>query len=262
MNETRSTLALIRGETAYESRAMAFPYHLGEVAGSKPIKGTNSKDNNETLPAATQVERALEVAATVGNLVPVLGGVVASVLSGLAGDRRFERVREVLLELADRVKGVSAEQEKYIRGEDFEDLLIETLQRVWRERDEEKRRIYRDFLAAAIASPGGPYDEQLRFLRTLEELQGDHIRILRAIFQEPSPETSSLTGSPIRTLQRRLPDMDEARIDDLVTQLNDLRITNLGSLRVMMTARGAEDLRPTMTPYGQRFVRFLRTSDT
>lgn len=63
---------------------------------------------------------------------------------GISGDRRFERVRKLMIELAERLGNVQADREAFVRSEDFEDLLIETLQRVAAERDEGKRRAYRN----------------------------------------------------------------------------------------------------------------------
>ena len=50
--------------------------------------------------------------------------------------------------------------------------------------------------------------------------------------------------------------MEDSRIADLVAQLNDLKLTSLPS-GGMMTARGAQDLRSHLTPFGQRFVRYI-----
>ena len=48
--------------------------------------------------------------------------------------------------------------------------------------------------------------------------------------------------------------MEDERIDDLVSQLNDMRATNLTSLRTMMTFAGSQGLQHDITQYGQRFV--------
>lgn len=215
--------------------------------------------DHEMVPLTTTGEAALDTAAALSGMIPVLGGPISNVLSGLAQDQRMGRVNEVLQGLSNQLKELSQESEQYVKTEDFQDLVEETLRRVYRERNEEKRRIYRDFLIGAIQSPGEPYDEQMRFLRALEQIQPDHIRVLRALMQETDPETNVLMGSPGQTLERRLPEMPTERIADLVSQLNDLRITNLGTLNVMMTGRGAEDLRSTITVFGKRFVDFLRS---
>jgi hypothetical protein len=147
-----------------------------------------------------------------------------------------------------------------VRSDEFEDLLDQTLRRVANERHESKRRLYREFLVEAITKPAA-YDEQLRILRILEELQAAHIILLRAILQEPDPKhADGISGSFNATLARRLPAYNDV-IGDLVAQLNDFRITNLSSLHTMMTARGAEDTRGTVTPFGQRFVSYIRSAE-
>lgn len=75
---------------------------------------------------------------------------------------------------------------------------------------------------------------------------------------EPDPERiAGIAGSGMQILRRRLPGYSEDQIEEFVRQLNDLRLTQSGSLRTMMTARGAEELSSWITPYGRRFVRFL-----
>jgi hypothetical protein len=171
--------------------------------------------------------------------------------------RKLARVREVLEGLVEDLDSFkSAAAEEYVSTDEFEELLEQTLRRVADERAEEKRSIYRAFLTDTIQSPGQPYDEQIRFLRTLEDLQPDHLRVLRALSQAPDP-SRVMPGSPDQTLGRRLPELEQDRIEDLVAQLNDLRVTNLESLKVMMTGSGAEELRHAITPYGQRILRYI-----
>lgn len=216
-----------------------------------------SDHKKDIVPAATRVETALDIAAFVGSAVPWIGGPVSKVLGGMSLGRKLSRVREVLEGLASGLAEFKSDaSEKYVKTEEFEELLEQTLKRATEERHEEKRRIYSAFLTDAIESPGEPYDEQIRFLRTLEELQPDHLRLLRALSQAPGPN-AGMMGSPNQTLRRRLPEMDEGRVGDLLSQLNDLRVTDLTSLKVMMTGHGAEDLRHSVTPYGKRFLRYI-----
>lgn len=183
------------------------------------------------------------------------------VLSGMSLSRKLDRVREVIGSLGARLEGLESEASKeYVRTEDFEELLEKTLRQAAEERSEEKRRIYALFLAGAVESPGEPYDEQLRILRTLEELQSDHLRFLKALSQPPEGG-DGLMGSPGQTLGARLPDMQPDRMADMAVQLKDLRLTSLSSLNTMMTFRGAQDLRGTITPYGKRFAEFLADAD-
>jgi hypothetical protein len=131
----------------------------------------------------------LDVAATVASLVPSIGGPVASILSGISGGRKEQRILEVIQGVSDDLRDFHSDvAEKYVKTEDFEELLENTLRRAAQERTEEKRRLYRNILTKAIKNPGGDCGEQLRFLKTLEEISPDHVLILRASKQLPEPE--------------------------------------------------------------------------
>lgn len=216
--------------------------------------------NESELPLSTPGERALDIASTVVGIAPWLGNPLASVLAGMSANRKMRRIREVLVRVSNDVRDLRTDvQELYVKSEDFEDLLEQTLRAAADERSEEKRQVYGAFLAGAIESPGEPpYDEQIRMLRTLEQLQPDHIRFMRALMQQPDGGRSTMVGSHLQTLRRRLPGLPEPRIEDLMQQLNDLRITNMTGLRGMMTGDGAEDLRHAFTAFGQRFLAFVR----
>jgi hypothetical protein len=219
---------------------------------------TNDTANSgELVPRPTPAEKGLGIAAVVASAIPWLGGPVSAVLSGVSFGRKVDRVRDVLEQVSEELRGLEAEASKdYVKTEDFEELLEQTLRKVADERSEEKRHIYALFLSDAIRSPGEPYDEQLRYLRTLEALQPDHLRVLKALAAPPEGG-DGLMGSPAQTLQQRLPDMGADRITDLVSQTNDLRVTNLTSLNATMTFRGSQQLSQTITPYGQRFLVYV-----
>lgn len=215
---------------------------------------------NDILPSATRDEKILDVVGTVTGLVPALGGSLSSILLGVSGDRRFDRARKVIIELAQQLGEVQQEQEAFIRSEEFEDLLIEGLQRVAAERSEEKRRAYRQILLTAIRDPDRSYDEVLRFLRILEQLQPAHLAVLRAYLAEPPASSDVMRGSRRRTLGDRLADLSGDHVDDLVEQLADLRLTT-GSLSGIVTGPSAVDLRPLVSPLGRRFLEYVLTAD-
>jgi hypothetical protein len=132
---------------------------------------------------------------------------------------------------------------------------------VWAELSVATRRIYREFLVDAINHPEAePYDERLRFLRIIEQMQEAHIEVLRAILQRPDPDPGSITGSMLRVLQKRLGWGEDAaastRLADLTEQMGDLRIIT-GTPSGMMTAAGAENTQSLLTPFGRRLMRFI-----
>jgi hypothetical protein len=225
---------------------------------------------DELLPADRKAEW-VDAFAVYAELIPLLGGVVSNVMNGWTQERRMRRVGEVLSDLNARLRmlgdGLDRSREEYIRSDEFEDLLDRTLRQVTTERSRSKRRLYAAFLAGAIESPGEPYHEQLRMLRTIEELQPDHMRIIRAMQQTPEPEGSGryrgMTSSPGATLERRVPDIPKERLMELAEQLTEeLRVVTIGkNLSAMATQQGAEDLRSHFTPYGQRLLAYIRAAD-
>ena len=67
----------------------------------------------------------------------------------------------------------------------------------------------------------------------------------------------AMGGSRRATLEARLPAILPDRLRDLSEQLGDLRLIDAGMLSVMVSTPSAIDLRPIVTPFGARFVRFL-----
>jgi len=211
------------------------------------------------IPSVTEGNKALEISATLVSVAPWIGGAISNVLNGISLNRRFERVQEVLDGLANELRDFESEASKsYVKTDDFEELLEKTLRQAADERNEDKRGMYRDFLTGVIKNPGGSFDEQARFLKTLDGLEVDHVRVLRALLADPV-DGPSIMGSIRQTLMRRLPDLSKERISELVRELDGLGLTNDLSRRlvVMMTGSGSADLKSAITPKGQQFLIFL-----
>ncbi len=208
-------------------------------------------------------DKALAISAFVSSAVPWIGGPVANVLGGMLTVRKIDRVKKVLTGLTEDLENFQLEvSEEYVRTEEFEDLLDETLRRVARERSENKRELYRGFLRHIVTLPkDGTYARRIQTLQTLEQVTPGQMAILKALSQPPGDPTNLLTGSPINTIQNRVDDLNQAEIQELVEQTNALCLTNLTSLMVMMTAAGAEDLRPCITQQGNELVRDLSNSE-
>jgi hypothetical protein len=210
----------------------------------------------DDLALPDPVDDYLSLLTMLSSTIPVLGGVVGQVFSEWAAARRVQRLREVLTGIADDVKALGAQvHEEYVRSDECQDLLDQTLRRVAAERHEEKRRVFRAFLLSAITAPAD-YDEQLRILRTVDQLQVAHLKVIRAVMQPPDTKTNLYAGSFGHVLQRRIGDMSRERIVDLIEQLNDLKIVAM-HVHTMMTGHGAENTAATVTPYGQHVVRYI-----
>ena len=218
-----------------------------------------SGTDGESRFPTDRMDTALSVASGIASAVPWLGGVVSNVLSGYGQTRKLNRVQEVLDELADRLAGFESEvSEDYVRTEDFEELLEQTLRRAAEERNSEVRRLYVDFIQRTIVEPNDDYDAHMEVLIRIERLRADHVVVLRALLEEPRREESNGSmGSPMQTLEGRT-GLDRDSIKAAVENTDDQRLTNLtGSLQTMMTGRGAASLQHAVTPLGHRVLGYL-----
>ena len=208
----------------------------------------------------SRLETIAEGVSAVVAAAPWIGGPLTAVISGRVTDRKLQRVNDALVFLAGKLKAVgNTLEEDYVRSEEFEDLLDEVLPRISRERSQRKRNLYALYLKGVLTNVEQPYDEKLNFLNALDQLQFAHIEVLNAFLQKPDNEKifSGFGGSRIQTLRNRLQNYNEATIEELVIQLNDLRLTDAKNLKTMMSSDGAENLRSVVTPMGQRFYSFL-----
>ena len=214
-------------------------------------------DEKNPITKRENVETGLDFAAVIAGVAPWVGGPISNVLSGISLGRKMKRVEEVLLGFADEIKDLDSNVSRdFVATEDFEELLEKTIIAASDERHEAKRRMFRSFLVDAVRSPSEPYDEQIRFVRILHELQIDHIRVLQACEIHPDSVRESFM-SRSQTLQHRLQDILPDRQGELIAQLNDLRVTKLEGLNTMVTERGAADLRFAITPLGQRLLSYV-----
>lgn len=183
---------------------------------------------------------------------------VQKAVNGMTGDHRLARIQEltdgVTADMGDFTSELST---LYVKTADFEKLLAQTVRNVADERNEDKRLLYRAFLADLIMSPCEPSERQNKMLRTLEELRTDHITVLRALDILPDLNAHHI-GTPLQTLQKRLPNISRDRLEGLITQLNELGVTTLGEIKRTMTHHAAERLGDSLTLLGQNLMSLLK----
>jgi len=206
-----------------------------------------SKEKSQIDRFRTNAETAIDIASFVSSAVPWIGGPVSNALSGISAGRKMARVREVIEGLVSELKEFKSEaSEAYVKTDEFQELLEHTLRKAADERNEDKRQVYRAFLTDAVKSLGDSYDEQIQSLRILEELQVDHLKVLRAFMDELARNQSSL-GLQFPSLQMRLAEMQRDHIRDLVSQLNNMGVTNIVEKGQILS----------LTPFGQRLIRYI-----
>jgi hypothetical protein len=204
-------------------------------------------------------ESIYAIASFVTSVVPWIGGPISNVLSGISVGRKISRLKEIMEGIVSDLEDFKSESsENYVKTDEFEELTEKVIKKAIDERNDKKRKLFRLFLTNSIKTPGETYDEKIILLRLLDDIQFDHVRLMQSLLQEPNPDPSIGIGYIIETLKRRLPDLSESHITDLCMILNDLRLCKLESLGVMLTPRGAEDLKHCITPLGNRLLEFIK----
>jgi hypothetical protein len=210
------------------------------------------------LPTFDRNEAILDSVAAVSALVPLLGGPVSNILSGVSSDRRFERMKAVLLKLARKLDEMGVAQSDYVRSEDFEDLLVEGLERVMRERSSEKRALYTNILSNSVLKPNLDYDEKISFLRTLDALQPRDIAVLKGFLATGKPMRGSFAGSARGVLLELLSDLAPADVDQSLDTLERVGILKgVNAIAAINVSDAQTRLRGFLTSYGDALTAFL-----
>lgn len=215
-------------------------------------------ENTHLIPQEDSNDKLIEAISLVSSAIPGIGGPLSNILSGSITKRRIERITEFLNDLAGNFDHLKEDiNEEYIKGDEFEEILEQTLLKAAEERNEEKRRMFRTYLINSMKIFDDGYDEKIRILRLMEQLQVAHILVIKAILKEPDPNFHGFSGSIGNTLIKRISSLSRDQIYDLANQLQDMRLTKLANLNTMMTASGAEDLRSGLTPFGAKVVKYI-----
>src|ERR1035437_6079769 len=100
-------------------------------------------DDKKIMPLSTTPETILEALAAVANKVPWFSEPLCPILIKMSIPHNFERVRTLLLEMAEQIKDIEPEDAKrYLKTDEFNELFEWTLQHSASEPDEYKRKYY------------------------------------------------------------------------------------------------------------------------
>jgi hypothetical protein len=145
-------------------------------------------------------------------------------------------------------------------------LLLQTLERIAKELDPDRRAMYRQYLKNLMTEAPAKYSDQSRLLRLADELTPAHVLVLRAIAQPVSsqpPMRAEGIMAPIQALRDRTRAAMDLSDDDLSWLVRELEADGLVSslqdrLRTMMSTGGAVNLTGSVTPLGRQLLRYLK----
>lgn len=215
-------------------------------------------DRADHLDETPDADRALVVGIAALNLIPLVGGVVATLISELIPRRKQVRLVGFVQELSrlfeeehDRVDA------EFVRSTEFDRMVEDVLDRVQQVKNEEKLGYWAALLAGVATTDRPEQSDRERMIETLDGLRVSNLRLLNVIASTRAARPGLYMGGVMDTLRWKLPDVSE---DDIRRDWVDLARFDLVQSYPSgtMTAQGAGDLTVRQTSYGRAFVRLLR----
>lgn len=211
----------------------------------------------EALDDTPAADHALALGLAGLNAIPVLGGVIATFVSEYVPRQKQRRLVSFVQDLASKLEEERDRfDQEFVKSEEFAGLVEDVLDSAQQRRNVEKHRYYAA-LVAGSAMHGRPDEEERdRILSALDGLRLPHLRLLHVIATTSEPPPGMWAGGVSHVVQGKMSISDE----DLREQWGELAAANIvGSYPSgTMTAAGAGDLAGRLTPFGRRFVEFLR----
>ena len=212
-------------------------------------------DDLDVTPAA---DRALTVGLAGLQLIPFVGGVVATFISEYVPRRKQARLVGFVQDLG---REFEAERERidaeFVRTKDFHRMVEDVLDRIQTVRNEEKLG-YWAALLAGVATTNRPIpSDRERMVEALDGLRPEHLRLLHVIATTNEPPPNLYAGGVGATLDWKMPDVPNEEARRLWNELARFDIVQAYPSG-MMTASGAGNLAGRLTPYGREFARLLR----
>lgn len=218
---------------------------------------------------STAPEKAFEAAVIALQLVPVVGGAIASSVEYVLAHRRSHRLNEFLTNLAadviavkERINHDTATSEEMV--DVIEAMLIKAGDTVQTKKLDALRAVFLNTML--FARPN--YDEAHEIINRISGWEPRHLMMLNILAnpQEADRQMGSVVGqgSGFETtfsqiLQKLLPAWSYNQIARTWEELCDKRILNVapGNVGAMMTDQGIHHLENRLTEFGYRVVRYL-----
>lgn len=211
----------------------------------------------EALDETPAADHALAVGLAGLNAIPVLGGVIATFVSEYVPRQKQRRLVSFVQDLAekleeerDRIDG------EFVKSDEFAGLVEDVIDSAQQRRNVEKHRYYAALVAGSATHARPDEEERDRLLDALNRLRLPHLRLLHVIATTTEPPPGMWAGGVSHVVQSKMSVSDE----DLRERWGELAAANIvgGYPSGTMTAAGAGDLAGRLTPFGRRFVEFLR----
>ncbi len=198
--------------------------------------------------------RLSKMSVLITALGPV-GSVIGGTLGGMLADVRFRRLEESAQSLVAKLDGVTP-VERYVRSEDFHDIVAETIEAVTREHYAEKRAALVNYLSKA-ATDQIDYDAhvQLRVIATMRELSRAELSLLAWLNELQRPPTEFGIDVPFSAIHSKT-GLTRDQFDDMARHLDRMGLAKVRATlaRVDVDGRSPTAGRISITDQGARFL--------
>lgn len=192
-------------------------------------------------------------------------------------ERKIQRLEELYSDLAETVNAFEDKiNQEYINHDDFLDVFEEATRYVIQERQEQKRRLFKNILANSILSPDCDYDRTERYFRLLDNLGLMELEVL-AVLDNPekyNKDHGEIIKAPSQSVYQmnwinvtstivltQLLDLRIDQVDEAITVLfsNGLLKENSKSKQLNTNGNALYVLKNLLTAKGRDFVKYLKS---
>ena len=210
----------------------------------------------------TNVEDMVEGAALLASSFPVIGGVASGIALHTTASRRWDRLVNFLISVEEKLQEVES------ISDDQEEIVVEVLERVVKERSEEKRECFRNILVHAIVDQDLDYDTTIENVRLLERLTSNHIRML-SILRDPlgadrqlggkvaAATSNSFGGSYAAYLRPFFDNWNDEQLRRVWSDLHNEYVLNQSFPTTVGVSPNLEGLTTCLSDYGMSFVQHI-----
>jgi len=191
--------------------------------------------------AASSISVANPVAGVAIQTVAILGG-------WLFQERKYDRIKDALASVADRIQKVEHE---YVKREEFADLLEETFRRMADQPNEERRHIMRGVLESVMERPRD-FTESRLFVRLADELPGTHLKVVAAVRKPKQPVEGLAAANSVLSTRSGVP---PEKIDAVMTDLTFFRVFD--GMQFNRAVYAGQTYEHLLTEIGREFLRFM-----
>lgn len=218
------------------------------------------------LSGSRAAETVLNIFKAVLSTAPFTGG-IASLITDYIPASRFRRLEEFAQRVAEDLKSVAGKvDEEYLRTDEFAHIFEQSFKGAAEHYQREKLEAFRGILVNAAVRKDVTQEEKEHFLALTNNLSVVQLRILmfmaepRRYLADVGIDERAITGGFADMFSTALPGIDPQLVRSAFGDLyqSGLISTDKTIFGTMTSAQGLQLLGNRVTPFGQRFIEFLK----